>query len=177
MGGTLRRPSGIIRRRNERDAVEEKVGGQNLLGFAEFDKSNGTSGHVRCSRGVGAPSPPPELSIGGTKETRWTGKKDRKTRGALRSLPGSAGTSVRIPTFEAGKLCHPSRMFRRGSERDAVDDKSRRELAGPDGYSRKIRRVMAAFVFRRGRSVAPYGMICQGSRKRRGGRKVRKETS
>ena len=61
----------------KRRGGQENGGGQSFSSHKEFDKSDWTSGRVRCLRGVGDPSPPPELSVGGTKEARWTGKWDR----------------------------------------------------------------------------------------------------
>ena len=52
-GGNVCHPSVIICQKNERDTVDERVGGHNLLSLEEFDKSNGTSGCVCCLRGGG----------------------------------------------------------------------------------------------------------------------------
>ena len=65
--------------------MDERLGRRNLLGLAEFGKSDGTSGRVRCSKGVGAPSPPPELSVGVGKRDVVDGRAGRRLARLLRS--------------------------------------------------------------------------------------------
>ena len=117
------------------------------MGLAESHKSDGTPGRVCCSRGGDAPSPPPELSLGGTKETWWTGEWDQKLAGPYGVSQGVLRLQAAFCRLRKGRSVIPPEYSLRGVKETRWTREGRRRLAMPDGDSRKSRRVWAAFVF------------------------------
>ena len=89
---------------------------------------------------------------------------------------GALGLQAAFRRSRKGRSVTPSKIFHQGGEIDAVKERIIWGLTGTDRESKENRLVWTVFVFKRGRSVAPFGMICQGRQNRRGGRKGRKDT-
>ena len=82
-------------------------------------------------------SPPPELSVGGKKETWWTGEWDGNSLGLAESHREhwDFGTCYVV---QVGGAPSPLRNVpSKGRKRRSGRDKGRRRLAGPDGKSRE----------------------------------------
>ena len=127
--------------------MDERVGGRNSLGLAESHESDGTLGRIRCSRGGDAPSPPPELSVGGTKETRWTGEWDQKLAGPYGVSQGAQGIQAAFRRLRKGRSLTPPECSAGGVKETWWRREGIRRLAGLNRDSKESRRVWAAFVF------------------------------
>ena len=106
--------------------------------------------------GGGAPLPPPELSVRGTKETRWNGEWYGKSLGLAESHRERWDFRPRPVVQGGGEAPSPLRnVLSGGKKRRNGQAKDRRRLAGPNIDARESSRFRAAFFFRKGRSVTP----------------------
>ena len=107
----------------------------------------------------------PELSVGGTKETRWT---KNGTRWTLRSRTWSARALGRVPLFNGGTLRLPLRNYLSGGQKRRGGLDKGTEARWPCGVSPGALGLQSVFRrLRRGRSVTPPECSVRGTKETR----------
>ena len=144
-GGALCRPSGIICRRDERDAVDEREVGGTRWALWSLAGSNGTSGRVRCLLGGRSVAPSGIIRREDERDAvDW--RVEQKLAGPYIVSQESLGLQAAFRCLRRGRYITPLECSIGGGERDAVDKKrwtethwDRQRLEGNQAGSGRIR--------------------------------------